>query len=73
MIQQMIAKTVRETAVAAANVLHRGDPHAASMAVADAMQSVLATRLTLGDSVGIGDSQRSTPNTESKLTQEAIL
>ena len=69
----MIAQTVRDTAVAAANVLHLGDPQAASMAVADAMQSVLATRLTLGDTPGYVDSHRSTPNSESKFIQQAIL
>ena len=72
-IQTMIAQTVRDTAVAAANALHPGDPQAASMAVADAMQSVLATRLTPSDTPGHGDSQRSTPHSESKFTQQAIL
>ena len=51
-IETIIAQTVRDTAVAAATALHPDDPQAASMAVADAMQSVLATRLTPSDTPG---------------------
>ena len=72
-IETIIAQTVRDTAIAAATTLHPDDPQAASMAVADAMQSVLVSRLTPSDTPGHGDSQRTTPRSESKFTQQAIL
>ena len=72
-VETCIAQAVRDAAVAAATALHLDDPQAASMAVADAMQSVLVTRLTPSDTLGRGESERTTPYSESKFTQQAIL
>ena len=49
MVETCIAQAVRDAAVAAAAVLHPDDPQAASICVADAMQSVLVSRLTPSD------------------------
>ena len=57
-VETCIAQAVRDAAIAAATALHPDDPQAASMAVADAMQSVLVTRLTPSDTPGHGDSQK---------------
>ena len=44
MVETCIAQAVRDAAIAAATALHPDDPQAASMAVADAMQSVFSNK-----------------------------
>ena len=70
MVETCIAQAVRDAAVAAAAVLHPDDPQAASICVADAMQSVLVSRLTPSDTPA---TEKTTPHSESKFTQQAIL
>ena len=70
MVETVIAQAARDAAVAAAAELHPDDPQAASICVVDAMQSVLVTRLAAS---GTPATDRTTPHSESKFSQQAIL
>ena len=70
MVETIIAQAARDAAVAAAAELHPDDPQAASHCVVDAMQSVLTSKLASSNTPA---TERTTPISESKLSQQAIL
>ena len=70
MVETIIAQAARDAAVAAATALHPDDPQAASHCVMDAMQSALASKLASSNTPA---TERTTPLSESKLSQQAIL
>ena len=56
MIGKVAAEAAREAAVAAAEVLHRGDPAAAALAACDGLQRALAFQINSGAGDSRGDS-----------------